>query len=231
MVFKYYITVFKLACKNLLNSNDGWRKNFVWFFIQTSFFFLLLYMFPVFGDIEDELKLGVLGAVSICASALFMIFGEVLFTPARIDASKSEALKVFVTQLERVCNEESFLQDLSNKYFEGLTIYDEKKDFSEWIDRLDIWASEVETLLSEHCSISTLHSFRQSGNGASRVRDWEWEEISHNDAWEQTAKYSSKLFALDDIIKFRGTNFLGIKRDIMGTLDEYSSTGCLLEKN
>lgn len=108
--------------------------------------------------------------------------------------------------LEEILNNaDGTFEILSGLYYEGLEIYNRGFDSNQakeaWVASLDEWIVRVESLLAERASSSVRHSFRSTTLG------W-WKRVpNQTQGWESENsgilnKYSAKLNALDELIRF-----------------------------
>jgi hypothetical protein len=80
------------------------------------------------------------------------------------------------------------------------------------------WQNKVEQFISDNFSVSELHEFRKQGSGFEYATEWKWETIEYNEAWSAKASVSSRIRALNDMVRHSSTAFFPHKQQLQTLL-------------
>ena len=209
-MIKYCFLVISFAYNNFSKNLGDLHNNIARFMIRISILFVIFFLFPPLGNLEQESKLVLAGALSIIATSIISFLVELLYAPYKLYSGISQENVKLQDEIDSIKTAELYIEELSELYTFGRKIYSEFDEFPQWIEKMEKWKNDVELKLKTNFSISTIHEFKKSGSNFEYTTKWDWDGIDQEEKFWAKAGYSNKLRALDDIIQRSGPMvFLG----------------------
>ena len=141
---------------------SGWRGRVIGFFTQAAILFLILYEFPILGNMQSRAHLALATAVAVIGSTVLSLLWDALSAPRRIHLTLMEQHEKRIETLENVFNVSSTLDALTVIYDEGKTTYRTYCDPNSYYLAMDYWVRRADEFIEHHMSARELFLFRQS---------------------------------------------------------------------
>ncbi|EGQ7976069.1 hypothetical protein I7Z51_005099 [Vibrio parahaemolyticus] len=164
----------------------------------------------LFGtQLESQLETTLASAIGVMVLFPIVFLINLLLAPASIYREVLDESIEAKNDLKLAAAIEVYLQELSDLYFKGQEKYKvgfkNEAEKQHWINEMRQWESLAEEKLGTHFSTQALHRFRNGG-------DFSYMHIDHvdtseHDNMELLAKYSHRIWNLDEVIQSNATKY------------------------
>lgn len=165
---------------------------------------IVIYVF--FNSLINSRMEAAISALIGLVFSFFLIFMVALIvSPAKMYSELIAKNKEYQCDIDKAVDSESKMTELSSLYYEGKAIYhngfNDEEEKINWVEKMQSWVSFVEERIVNDFSVTTLHRFRDTGNGF----HYSIESMNRDLSIENTyllSKYSSYLSNLNEIVLY-----------------------------